>query len=315
MTDTSLVFSPMFVDDARRVLISNLDLDGLTTAWADRIMPDRPRGPTLLSRSAVEFFRLFPKVRGAFTVGTAARMNASFPFISPAVALPMFPPRRVIDAGFFDNFGVDLGALWVLQNEAAIREFTSGVVLIEARAFRYGATRRHLLNPEVEDGLPEGLIDRKQMGRRPRDPSAVAASWASAPFEALLNLRQRGAFYRNDALLQIVHDRLNAGPDPSFFTTVGFECPVDAALSWAMSPDDARRVGHGFHMTVPRCFRGRSVDPTAPETYRDIDPLDPRTFRDVDLKAADSYYEVLNPRVERQVARLREWFGSGGTGT
>ncbi|MBN9118208.1 MAG: DUF998 domain-containing protein [Planctomycetes bacterium] len=308
----SLVFSPMLVDDARRLIVSNLDLDDLATAHAHRIMPEGTPQRELLSRSAIEFFRLFPEARKAFTVGTAARMNASFPFISPAVALPTFPPRRIIDAGFYDNFGVSIAALWLLQHEGSIRKYTSGVVLVESRAFRYGTTRRHFLDPDVEEELPEGLLDRSQVKRRSRDPAAAAASWASAPLEALLNLRQRGAFYRNDELLQLLHERLNAGPDESFFTTVGFECPVDAALSWAMSPDDGKRVGQGFHMTVPRCFRGRPVDPNDPETYRHIDPTDPEAYRYVNPKDEGTYYRVLNPRVVHQMEHLREWFGDGG---
>lgn len=274
----SLVFSPMLVEDARRVLISNLDLEDLTTAAADRMMPRTTRpAQTLLSRSAVEFFRLFPDAAGAFTLGTAARMNASFPFISPAVPLPTFPPRRVIDAGFYDNFGVGLAVQWILRHEAAIRRHTSGVALIETRAFRYGTTRRHFLDPDVEDELPEGPLEPGQVRRRPPDPAGVAASWASAPLESLLKLRQRGAFYRNDELIELAAGRLNDAKNPSFFTTVGFECPEDAALSWAISPDDAARVGQGFYTT---------------------DPVTGRV--------------ALNPRVEDQVRQLRDWFGPGG---
>jgi len=43
---------------------------------------------------------------GTFTLQTAARMNAAFPVISPAVDLPTRPPRRVVDAGYFDNYGM-----------------------------------------------------------------------------------------------------------------------------------------------------------------------------------------------------------------
>src|SRR5262249_36030608 len=45
------------------------------------------------SRSAVEFFRLFPQSRGRFKLSTAARMSASFPYVSPAGDLPPAPPR------------------------------------------------------------------------------------------------------------------------------------------------------------------------------------------------------------------------------
>ena len=64
-----------------------------------------------MSRSAVEFFRLFPAAHDRFEVGTAARLSATFPYVSPGVSLPTDPPRRVVDAGYFDNYGVNLAAL------------------------------------------------------------------------------------------------------------------------------------------------------------------------------------------------------------
>jgi hypothetical protein len=145
----SLVYSPMLVEDCRRLLISNLDLLDLTWTSGDVLgftpfrdqygIPSSPPRP-LLSLSAVEFFRLFPQATN-FEVGTAARMNASFPLVSPGVSLPTDPPRRVVDAGYYDNYGVNLAAIWLARNESVIRKYTSGVVLIEIRAYRNGYAR------------------------------------------------------------------------------------------------------------------------------------------------------------------------------
>ena len=52
-------------------------------------------------------------------------MNASFPYISPAVSLPVDPPRRVVDAGYYDNYGVNLAAAWAYMN----REWICGAHL------------------------------------------------------------------------------------------------------------------------------------------------------------------------------------------
>jgi hypothetical protein len=60
----------------------------------------------------VEFFRLFPKAHD-FRVSTAIRMSASFRWVSPAINLPTLPPRRVVDAAYYDNHGVNLSALWL----------------------------------------------------------------------------------------------------------------------------------------------------------------------------------------------------------
>ncbi|AWM40703.1 hypothetical protein GobsT_07650 [Gemmata obscuriglobus] len=98
----SLIFSLMLVEDARRLLISNLDL-------APLCQTDGPDGK-IASFGAVEFYNLFPETRATFSVATAARMNASFPFVSPAVTPPTNPGRRVVDAGYYDNYGIDIAS-------------------------------------------------------------------------------------------------------------------------------------------------------------------------------------------------------------
>src|SRR5262249_42152520 len=161
----SLVFTPMVVETGRRLIFSNLDLFGLTEARAvdrddvsllpsdrDRVAGDGARtqeigAGRLYSRTTVEFFRAFPAIydgpgsdapadpEDVFKIRTAARMNASFPYISPAVSLPVWPPRRVVDAGFYDNFGVDLALVWAFLNRRWIRGNTSGLALVQIRAF------------------------------------------------------------------------------------------------------------------------------------------------------------------------------------
>jgi len=49
-------------------------------------------------------------------------MNASFPLVSPGVSLPTTPPRRVVDAGYYDNHGVNLAAMWLYRTK---RRFAS----------------------------------------------------------------------------------------------------------------------------------------------------------------------------------------------
>ena len=46
------------------------------------------------SRSGLEFFKLFPDAHDTFEIGTAARMSATFPVVSPAVSLPTIRPPR-----------------------------------------------------------------------------------------------------------------------------------------------------------------------------------------------------------------------------
>src|SRR5262249_12048974 len=87
----SLIVTPTILEGGTRLVISNLNLEGIS--------------------GGIEFFNLFPN--SELKLSTALRMNAAFPFVSPAVNLPTNPPRRVIDAGFLDNYGVTTAADWI----------------------------------------------------------------------------------------------------------------------------------------------------------------------------------------------------------
>jgi hypothetical protein len=280
----SLVFAPMLVEDARRLLVSNLDLLDLTWNSGDVLgftplgkqypfpaAPDRP----LFSLEAVELFRLFPGAQAKFAVGTAGRMNASFPIVSPGVSLPTDPPRRVVDAGYYDNYGVNLVARWLYRHEQALRENTSGVVLIEIRAYRNGYARWHFQDQEAEKNQPDPTHE----GAPRRDRGALEASleWLSTPVEALLNARDRAAYYHNDELLDGLDRHFNR-KQLGFFTTVAFECEVDAALSWTLPTGEARRIARAF--------------------YRDPDGAN----------LADRMPRWILSRVES----VKDWFGKGG---
>ena len=63
-------------------------------------------------------------------------MNATFPYVSPAVRLPVSPARRVVDAGYYDNYGINVAASWIQEHREWIRLHTSGVVLIQVQSIR-----------------------------------------------------------------------------------------------------------------------------------------------------------------------------------
>lgn len=287
----SLIYSPMLVEDSRRLIISNLDLDRQTMSYSQQIAgssfaeggltedpsdPERAHLRTQRSLSAVEFFRLFPKATD-FRVSTAARMNASFPLVSPAVYLPTYPPRRVVDTGYYDNYGANIAALWMLHHRQALREYTSGVLVVEIRAYRNGYARRHfqdserlaaLLNtgPEME-GEPRGEA-------RSRDLVSQCIEGLATPAEAILTVRDRASMYRNDELLDLVDRALNKPGESDFFTTTVFECHKDAALSWMLSKEDARNIACSFWRTPD--------------------------------------HAELRSNIQRRVEPIREWFGTGG---
>jgi hypothetical protein len=265
----SLVFTPMMVEDGRRLLISNLDLSFVTRniggMLLDRVsekIESVSRGPEdrsiektddIYSMSAVEFFRLFPDAH-AFRVSTAVRMSASFPFISPAVSLPTQPPRRVVDAGYYDNYGVNLASLWLDEMYPWLVQNTSGVLIIQIRDHVSQKARTEMRFDQSDESATDMLSlltwDAPASILEPGFQPLVT------PLHGIASARQWSMSFRNDEQVELLDDMLeerlkrDAGLSPEeredFFRTVVFECPVEASLSWTLSQSERRRIQTGL---------------------------------------------------------------------
>jgi len=256
----SLVFTPMMVEDGRRLLISNLDLAFATRNVGGLLLEPSSRKierPTIqggdfdqsiheedevFSLSAVEFFRLFPRA-GDFQVTTAIRMSASFPWVSPAFNLPTLPPRRVVDAAYYDNYGINLSALWLSKMGQWLQENTSGVLVVQVRDKVSQGARTEIDFDRVVGG--DTLLDRLVWngGSRLMRPGLQALS---TPLVGVTNARQWTMAFRNDEqvdLQDLLFDELS-GRD--FFRTVVFECPVDVSLNWRLTEREKAILTGGF---------------------------------------------------------------------
>lgn len=261
----SMIFSPMIVEDGRRLLISNRHVPFLTVNKGEFLLPNRPNfgaeGPSsgasrkvtnsqskatskrrgrvgeddidVYSRPAVEFFRLFPEARGRFHVSTAARMNATFPFLSPAVSLPTHSPRRVVDAGYFDNTGVSVASAWLYHNREWVARNCSGVLIVQVRDFASHRENRHL-------SLPGG-------------DGVSFLPGLTGVVSAIDHARSASSNYRNDDELKKLAEyfreffRANAALAPAsgpkeFFTTAVFERYSDVGMSWYLSKADKKDI-------------------------------------------------------------------------
>jgi hypothetical protein len=249
----SLIFSPMLVEDGRQLFISNLELSKVVRNAAVLLgenlppNPDNPVNPVgrrLLSREGLELFKVLPGADRDLPLSTAARMSASFPYILPAVTLPTDPPRRVVDAGYYDNYGVGIAASWLFSHSEWIRKHTSGVVLIQIRDGVSGTTRRRELVPDS----PPGIL-------------SAGLQWLTSPPSALWHFRQAAHTFRNDNLIHqldayfrsLPPDTFRAAPtDPTererfqreFFTTVTFELQQgdDVALNFALTEGERNTI-------------------------------------------------------------------------
>jgi hypothetical protein len=61
------------------------------------------------------------------------RMNATFPYIMPAISLPTDPAIEVMDAGIRDNYGVQNAVRFIYEFREWIEENTSGIVFLQIR--------------------------------------------------------------------------------------------------------------------------------------------------------------------------------------
>jgi predicted acylesterase/phospholipase RssA len=211
----SLIVSPMVIETGERMLISNLDLRHLVEVHSAIGEPYSP--------SAREFFRLFPAAQSTFGLQTAVRLSAAFPYVSPAVSLPTRPARRLVDAGYYDNYGVNLAAAWAYQYRDWIRCNTDGLALIQIYAYPRADSSTDESDPE-ENGAT--------VAKR-------AFQWLTSPIEGALGARDWSMLYRNDEQLRLLDDTFNTpGNQKLFFDTFTFEYRGGAAMNWIITRHD-----------------------------------------------------------------------------
>ena len=179
-------------------------------------------------------------------------MSASFPWISPAVSLPTIPPRRVVDAGYYDNYGINLASQWLLKQRSWLREHTSGVIVIQIRDGVSQSARTSIdfdRQTESYGAGALGFLDRITWGA----PDALLAPGffpVNTPLQGISSARQWSMSFRNDEQVEMFDTLLRtAGPsnhEPNFFRTVVFECPVPASLSWSLSEQEKAWIQSGL---------------------------------------------------------------------
>jgi tetratricopeptide (TPR) repeat protein len=222
----SLIVSPMILEGTQQLLISNLNLEGLG--------------------GGLEFFKQFR--RAPLKLSTALRMNAAFPFVSPAVNLPTAPPRRVLDAGYKENYGVELATEWLEKHRQWLKDHTSGVILIQIRAYPMdvvlpvgGETDDADVVPPADDGGVLGAFGAKV---------GTALQWATSPFEGLLSVNKGTMITINNQKVDRLRAKFNdpkSGPNAAtagakegrvVFRTFVLTSTAAAPLSWYLTDRD-----------------------------------------------------------------------------
>ncbi len=262
----SIILSPMIVETGQPLLISNLDLGDIRKVARKQIaykpqekalIQKRPRSINARKlKDAVEFFKRFPGAQKTFGLDTAVRMSASFAYITPAVELPTDPPQRVADAGYYDNYGINMAIAYLKQDRIRkwIQRNTSGVVIVQIRAYPSIAEEEgdeELLSAPINQPRTRRLR-RAGKKRRKRDRSRkkircksfravetiiggsskpeAAFHWLTGPFEGREMARQSSMLFRNSIELKLLQ---SIYPE-DFLQTVVFENTSATSLNWNM---------------------------------------------------------------------------------
>ena len=123
-----MILAPTIINDGRKLFISPHQLSFLS------VPPNVHGAQQDPMVDGYDFMRLFGhQSADDLRMTSALRMNATFPYILPSVALPTEPPMEVMDAGLRDNFGLETSTRMISVFREWILENTSGVVIMEIR--------------------------------------------------------------------------------------------------------------------------------------------------------------------------------------
>ncbi len=206
------------------MLISNIDLYHLCVT--------RPEMGQDSSRSAVEFLKYFPQARNTFRArdGHPNRTRHSLTRRRLSVCR-LSPRRRLVDAGYYDNYGVNLAANWAYNHRDWIVENTSGLALIQLHAYETRTAKRNaFVVVERATNVRARLFHRFNRG----------FGWATDPGVAAVSASKKWSMsFRNDEQVRVLHDYFNSRAG-GLFAAFEFENPVDFAMNWFLSNDDIK---------------------------------------------------------------------------
>ncbi len=127
-----MFISPSIVNDARRLIISPLDISFMSRT------PKAFSSSSETSWDAVDFRLVFGgQAADSLRFVSALRMNATYPWILPNVHLPSEPEIEVMDAGFRDNMGILNSTRFIKVFRDWILENTSGVVMVQINSTKF----------------------------------------------------------------------------------------------------------------------------------------------------------------------------------
>jgi hypothetical protein len=180
------IITPTIVNDGRRLLVSPQPIGYLTSHVKDSAFDFSP------TIDAVEFRSLFKEqMADSLYFTSLLRMNATFPYILPAVSLPTEPSIKVMDAGIRDVTGLKTSLKFLHVFRDWIQENTSGVIFVDIRDSHKDRPIEKHSEPTFLENLitPLGNIYKNLLAIQDlnQDESyEYAKSWMKAPFDYVI---------------------------------------------------------------------------------------------------------------------------------
>lgn len=164
-------------------------------------------------------------------VVTAARLSASFPYVTPAArADEQGPQPHVVDGGYYDNYGMATLVEWLNEALGGTRDEIKSVMVIQIH------------------GAP---VDPDQSEKR----HAKSRGWfyqAFAPLTTLAAVRDTGQIAHNEIELEFLQQKWSAAGVPIHSVTFKFSNP-DAPLSWHLTPEEVRNIKDAWAKDMRSC--------------------------------------------------------------
>ena len=144
--------------------------------------------------------------------------------------LPTAPRRRIVDAGYYDNYGVSLASEWLFSRR-------------NADMFKRKTSQAFLL-VQIRDTQSDKERALTKVRNEPPISSARAIEEMTSPFEGLYNSRDGSSSFRNDGQLELLSQFIKTQELPGLasgdvsaprFNVVTFELDRPAPLSWYLS--------------------------------------------------------------------------------
>jgi hypothetical protein len=180
----TMIFAPTIINDGRRLLISSQPISYMTDNQSEGMVMNDPLP------ECVDFYGLLAQQDAkniSFT--SVLRMNATFPYIMPMVSLPTEPEVKIMDAGIRDNFGLNTALKYHYTFQDWIKENTSGVILLQVRAFKKGKIKSNYPKTALQNfSSPLGNFYSNWTDVQTFEQDQAlqyAGSWSSTPVEVV----------------------------------------------------------------------------------------------------------------------------------